>query len=155
MRVANHAEAIFGESKNTRTQDASWLNAELRGSQFSDLRLGKRLRQFMEHLWTGVGMSIPFACQDWANTKAAYRFLDNPKVSEIEILEGHFQSTAERFAATEGLVLMLQDTTEFSYKREKSEAIGVTHLKKTAHSNEDGRPQYRTQCGFLCIQIWW
>ena len=103
----------------------------------------------MEHLWTGVGMSIPFACQDWANTKAAYRFLDNPKVSEMEILEGHFQSTAERFAATEGLVLVLQDTTEFSYKREKPEAIGVTHLKKTAHSKEDGRPQYRTQCGIL------
>ena len=99
MRVANHAEAISGESKNTRSQDASWLNAKLRGSQFSDLRLGKRLRQFMGHLWTGVGMSIPFACQDWANTKAAYRFLDNPKVSEMEILEGHFQSTAERFAA--------------------------------------------------------
>ncbi len=48
-------------------------------------------------------MSIPFACQDWANTKAAYRFLDNENVSESEILEGHFQSTAERFAATEGL----------------------------------------------------
>ncbi len=46
-------------------------------------------------------MSIPFACQDWANTKAAYRFLDNENVSESEILEGHFQSTAERFAATE------------------------------------------------------
>jgi hypothetical protein len=67
----------------------------------------------MGHLWSGVGISIPFACQDWANTKAAYRFLDNPSLSEMGTLEGHFQSAAERFAATESLVLVLQDTTEF------------------------------------------
>lgn len=135
--------------QNTDNNDAIWLDTELQGSQFKDLRLGKRLRQLMGNLWSGVGMSIPLACQDWANTKAAYRFLDNENVSEMEILEGHFQSTAERFAATKGLVLVLQDTTEFSYKREKSDAIGVIHKYKTAQSDSDGRPTFRTQCGIL------
>ncbi|WP_260687612.1 IS4/Tn5 family transposase DNA-binding protein [Rhizobium laguerreae] len=27
-----------------------------------------------------MGGSIPFACQDWVNTKAAYRFFSNPNV---------------------------------------------------------------------------
>jgi hypothetical protein len=34
----------------------------------------------------------PLACQDWANTKAAYRFLSKGQVKEHTILEGHFQS---------------------------------------------------------------
>jgi len=73
-----------------------------------------------------MGQSIPLVCQDWANTKAAYRFFSNERVSEADILAGHFQSTRDRTAATDGLVLVLHDTTEFSYTRENSEAIGIT-----------------------------
>ena len=40
----------------------------------------------------GIGESIPYACQDWANTKAAYRFFSNDDVSEDQILAGHFQT---------------------------------------------------------------
>lgn len=50
-------------------------------------------------------------------------------LAEADILAGHFQSTRDRAAATEGLVLVLHDTTEFSYQREKSEAIGVTKTR--------------------------
>jgi hypothetical protein len=58
-----------------------------------------------------IGESIPLACQDWANTKAAYRFLANEKVSEQTILAGHFQSTRERFSATEHEpILILHDS---------------------------------------------
>ena len=69
--------------------------------------------------WVGrVGESLPMACQDWAATKAAYGFLSNDRVSEAEILAGHFQATRDRFVAHDGPVLVLQDTTEFSFKRE-------------------------------------
>ncbi len=71
-----------------------------------------------------MGESLPLACQDWANTKAAYRFFSNERVSEAEILAGHFQSTAGRFAAAEGPILVLQDTTEFTYKRERPDLVG-------------------------------
>jgi hypothetical protein len=40
------------------------------------------------------------ACQDWANTKAAYRFLANPKVDEGDILGGHFAATRQRYDLT-------------------------------------------------------
>ncbi|WP_338028039.1 transposase DNA-binding-containing protein, partial [Bradyrhizobium oropedii] len=48
-------------------------------------------------------------CQDWANTKAAYRFFSNERVSEADVLSGHFKSTRERIAAAKGSVLVLHD----------------------------------------------
>lgn len=88
-----------------------WIE-KLSGSSFSDERLGKRLRKLMESMGNAIGSTIPLACQDWANTKAAYRFFSNDRVSEAEILAGHFTATRDRFTATEGPILVLQDTTE-------------------------------------------
>jgi hypothetical protein len=87
-------------------------------------------------------------CQDWANTKAAYRFFSNDRVNEADILAGHFQSTRDRTLATDDLVLVLHDTTEFTYQREKSEAIGIT---KSINSGRDkaGRLRSHTVCGIL------
>ncbi|MCP3372752.1 hypothetical protein [Bradyrhizobium cajani] len=67
---------------------------------------------------------------------------------EADILTGHFQSTRDRAAAAEGLALVLHDTTEFSYQREKSEAIGIT---KSINSGRDkaGRLRSNTVCGIL------
>jgi hypothetical protein len=95
-----------------------------------------------------MGQSIPLVCQDWANTKAAYRFFSNDRVNEADILAGHFQSTRDRTAVTDGLVLVLHDTTEFTYQREKPEAIGIT---KSINSGRDkaGRLRSHTVCGIL------
>ncbi|MGT2455358.1 IS4/Tn5 family transposase DNA-binding protein [Cupriavidus basilensis] len=49
-----------------------------------------------------MGQTIPFACEDWANTKAAYRFLANDRVSEHDTLGGHFRANAQRAGSTEG-----------------------------------------------------
>ena len=108
-----------------RGSDA-WFDRELAGCNFADERLSKRLRKLVAQIGSAMGQSIPLVCQDWANTKAAYRFFSNERVSEADILAGHFQSTRDRTAATDGLVLVLHDTTEFSYTRENSEAIGIT-----------------------------
>ena len=44
-----------------------------------------------------MGESIPLVCQDWADTKAAYRFFSEERVIEEHNLGGHFQSTCDRF----------------------------------------------------------
>ena len=107
-------------------QAGTWLDTELDVCDLADQRLTKRLRKVLTQLGGAMGQSIPHACQDWANTKAAYRFISNDRVSEAEILAGHFRSTGERIGAHDGLILMLHDTTEFSYRRERPEAIGIT-----------------------------
>ncbi len=95
-----------------------------------------------------MGQSIPFACQDWANAKGAYRFLSNDRVNEADILAGHFQSTRDRAGAAEGLIFVLHDTTEFTFQREDSSAIGIT---KSVNSGRDkaGRVRSHAVCGIL------
>ncbi|WP_244607792.1 IS4/Tn5 family transposase DNA-binding protein [Bradyrhizobium vignae] len=82
-----------------------------RGCEFKGRAARRQIPQTAHADWKRHGQSIPLVCQDWANTKAAYRFFSNDRVSEADILAGHFQSTRDRAAATEGLVLVLHDTT--------------------------------------------
>ena len=125
----------------------SWLEREVAGCQFEDVRHGKRFRTLLAQLSEQVGGSIPFACQDWAATKAAYRFLSNERISEENILRGHFLCTRKRTAAAGASpVLVLHDTTEFIYRREEPHAIGIVHKQQTRY---DSRPRYHTTSGVL------
>ena len=129
-------------------EGASWLDEELAGSTFADARLGQRLRRLLEQLGGAMGASLPLACQDWAATKAAYRFFDNDRVSEAQILAGHFAATASRVAVTEGPLLILHDTTEFVYHRVRPEPIGLTGQYPCRNTSYDRR-QFYTVCGLL------
>jgi len=102
----------------------------------------------MQSLSNGLGNPIPLACQDWAATKAAYRFLDTPRVDEGVILAGHFEATRSRFAASFGLAFVLHDTTEFSYQRAHPKKIGKIG-KTFVGKDKKGRAQNRTVCGLL------
>jgi hypothetical protein len=126
----------------------SWIDRELAACELADARLDARLRTLLEQIGDAVGESVPMACQDWANAKAAYRFFSNDRVNEADILAGHLQATKERFTATQGPILVLHDTTEFSFQRENPEKIGmitITHGRK----GKDRRPKPRTVCGIL------
>src|SRR5918998_455853 len=103
-----------------------WWEDELAGCVFVDERLGQRLRKLIERMAGAIGASLPLAGQDWANTKAAYRFFCHDRDSEAQILAGHFQATHDRFAATDGPILVIQDTTEFTFQRQRAEAVGIT-----------------------------
>ncbi len=130
------------------SQDKETIESEADGSRFPDARLERRFRKLLGQLWDGVGRPIPLACQDWAATKAAYRFLSNERVSEAEILAGHFESTRERFAAGSSVVLVLHDTSEFCYTREANSPLGF--LGKAYLSNvKKGRSRLHTQRGIL------
>lgn len=126
----------------------SWINDEPAGCKFKDARLGTRFRSLLERMSDGIGGSIPLVCQGWVATKAAYRFLSNDSVDETSILGCHFQSTRERFAATDGPILVLQDTTEFSYQRERPHLIGKPH-KTNSGRDQQGRLRRHTVCGIL------
>src|SRR5487761_468550 len=123
-----------------------WIERELAASTLPDARLEKRLRHLVEQLAKGVGRSIPLACQDWAASKAAYRFFSNGQVSEEQILAGHFAATRERIGCGKGLFLVVHDTTEFTYKREDMPAVGLVS-KGSVRKDAQGRPVYFTTCG--------
>jgi len=122
-----------------------WVEREIEGCQFPDTRLKTRFAKLLGQLGETIGGALPAACQDWAATKAAYRFFDNSRVDESVILAGHFAATKSRLAAAKGPILVLHDTTEFSFQRKRPQEIGKTRLL----------PSYRigakpiTQCGLL------
>ena len=125
-----------------------WFDEELSGCRLGDGRLDRRLRQLVERMEVGFGDSIPLACQDWASTKAAYRFFSNERVSEEDILRGHFDATRHRFAASDGPILVLHDTAEFVWKRRRPEAVGFT-TKVSSGKDKRGRERMHTLCGLL------
>ena len=116
-------------SNERDVEKTHWVDQEVLASEFKDKRLGKRFKTVLRQLSEAIAESIPWACQDWASTKAAYRFFDNERVSDDEILSGHFRSTRERFAVTQTKILVLHDTTQLSYRRQN---IGLLHKPKYA-----------------------
>ncbi|WP_370990791.1 transposase DNA-binding-containing protein [Bradyrhizobium sp. DN5] len=69
---------------------------EIDKTAFKAARLGRRFSELLKQIGDGMGGSIPFARQDWANTKAAYRFFANECMEEANILSGHFAATRAR-----------------------------------------------------------
>jgi Transposase DNA-binding/Transposase DDE domain len=122
-----------------------WVERELEGCEFPDQRLKSRLGKVLGVLGERIGETLPAAFQDWAATKAAYRFFSNPRVNESIILAGHFAATRSRMAAIKGLILILHDTTEFSFQRARPDAIGKTHVIV----DRKDRPGSFTVCGLL------
>ena len=68
-------------------KEQNWIEDEFRLSTFKDNRLKTRLIKIITSLSLGIGKSIPMAFQDWANTKATYRFLSNKNFTEKESLQ--------------------------------------------------------------------
>jgi hypothetical protein len=70
--------------------------------------------------------SIPSACKGWQETKAAYRYFDNPKVDSAAILAPHKAATLTR-VANYPRVFVIQDTTNLDYTSQANkQGVGPT-----------------------------
>src|SRR5689334_23722523 len=112
-KPGTHVEKV----KSVGWEDKGWIDQELNGAYFQDVRLGRRLRTLLGLMSNEIGQSIPFVCQDWANTKAAYRLFSNARITEEQILSGHVASTQARARSVNNAILVLHDTSEFSYQK--------------------------------------
>lgn len=126
----------------------NWVETETSGCGLGGVRLNRRLGAMLESRGDRSGKSQPTAFQDWSNTKYAYRFFSNDNVSEDKILQGHFASSALCIRATDGPILILQDTAEFTFKRSAPEKTGFTKVS-TGRKLKDGRFQKHAICGLL------
>ena len=135
-------------SGDTGAGTTGWHDDEIVSAGLPDKRLARRFGRRLDQMSAAPGQPVPAACGDWAATKAAYRFFDNPRVTEHGMLAGHFAATAMRCAASEGPILILQDTTEFIYSRAQPGKIGFT---KTINAGryKAGQPNMVILCGVL------
>ena len=135
-----------------------WVKEELKSVDIGDKRLDKRLMMLVSAMARNPEESIPLACESHAATKAAYRFFDDVHVQAEDICSAHIQSTVERVKDLEGVLLVIQDTTDFNFTHHPG-IEGLGHLNNTflkglkMHSglavSQDGVPQ-----GLLHLLIW-
>lgn len=92
----------------------AWVFAELVHTDLGDPRRTKRLIQLVSALAANPACSLPEACRSWADTKGAYRFLDNEDVEPQELLSGHRRSTLQRIGE-HPMILAVQDTTAYNF----------------------------------------
>lgn len=128
---------------------SEWSDKETQSCQFQDKRIGDRFRQILAAVGSLPGESIPQACQNWAETKAVYRFLSNERVNAQNILSGHIHETSKRITACEGPVLVLHDTCEFIFKRKDPKPIGSTRKLPSNERINGAFGLSRTACGCL------
>ena len=76
-----------------------WAEQEFETIDLGDPRLNRRAVLLAERLGQKPGASIPGACENWAETAAAYRFLRNEQVNCEEVMTAHAQFRGQKARA--------------------------------------------------------
>ncbi|MGQ7846344.1 IS4 family transposase [Granulosicoccus sp. 3-233] len=100
-----------------------WASEEFETIDLGDKHLDKRAVLLAEQFSANATKSIPDACGGWAETRAAYRFVDNPSVDFWKILGPHIEATEQRMRACP-VVLCLQDTTTLDFNGKDIDGLG-------------------------------
>ena len=129
------------------------ISDEFEGSEFGD----KRLNRISEAFVKNSEKSIPESFEGWSETKSAYRFMSNPKITREEILRSHTSKTVERLKEHD-IILAVQDTTSLDFTNHKRinglgyldqmTASGII-MHTTLATTEEGKP-----LGILSQQCW-
>lgn len=112
------------------TSDEHWAVKEFAQAELQDERLNRRVQELAVSLGQQPNAPINQACEEWPDTKAAYRFFDNDEVTPARVLEPHQEQTVERMRKHE-LVLAVQDTTFLNYTHHpQTEGLGEIGTKE-------------------------
>ena len=121
-----------------------WASDELDTIDLGDARLNKRAASLAEALAQSPTASIPGACHDWAEVRAAYRFFDHEDVDFWGVLDPHIRST-ERRMSEHPVVLCLQDTTSLDFNGQ--DIAGLGPLNYEAQRGLNVHPTYAVTPG--------
>jgi len=134
----------------------SWAEEEMEGLNLGDERLNKRAIRMLDCFSGKPTLSIPGACNGWAETQAAYRFFAQEEVECSDILGPHQQQTERRMREQE-VVLCIEDTTELDFNGQRIEGLG--RLSYEAQRGMYVHPTYavtadRVPLGVLNAWVW-
>jgi transposase-like protein/transposase Tn5 family protein len=135
----------------------SWAWTEFGEADLGDARRTERLVSLARTLAARPAASLPEACTDPAQLKAAYRFFSNGAVTPETLLASHVAATQHRIAQVP-VVLAVQDTTELDYTSHPA-TTGLGYLNDTrhrgllVHSTLALTPE-RLPLGVLAQQVW-
>ena len=105
----------------------AWVENEMDGLDLGDSRLNDRCVAIISALGSKPSLSIPAACNGWAETQATYRFFANDSVTPEAIMKPHRDATLKRMSQ-ESVVVLAQDTTVLNLTRPSEQIAGAGPL---------------------------
>ncbi len=136
-----------------------WIEKECQNTDFGDKRLENRYIKILEDFSKSPMESIPASSGGWSETIAAYRFMNNPKISYNKIFQGHKHSTLERISHNEHpYILAIQDTTSIDLTDHRS-SNNLGHIENSKHRGLFIHPTIavtpsRVNLGMIDVSIW-
>lgn len=91
-----------------------WAAHDYSTADFNDARLTQRFISLISNLADQPGKSLPEALGSWSESKAAYRFFDNDKVTPDAIYDADRKVTLDKIQH-HPVILAVQDTTSFNF----------------------------------------
>jgi hypothetical protein len=91
-----------------------WAASEFGAAQLYDSRRTDRLVFMAQQLAQHPGGTMPQAFPAWADLRAAYRFMDQPKVTHRQIQQPHWERSREQ-CRLPGEYLIIEDTMFLDY----------------------------------------
>jgi len=104
-------------------ESGAWVDEEFETLDLGDPRRDRRAKELLKRFAAKPTASIPGACDGWAETMAAYRFLGNDEVEWQDMMQPHWDRTAARMQQFP-VVLCLADTTELDFNGQEIEGTG-------------------------------
>ena len=102
----------------------SWAERTFGSVQLHDLRRTRRAVKAATNLAENPLGSLPAQMHTWKETKALYRWLDEPEVTFAALMQPHIQQSREQ-ATSSPVVLLVQDTTDIDLShRRKISGVG-------------------------------
>src|SRR5579859_3326465 len=97
-------------------ESLNWVDNELGGLNLNDIRLNNKCTDILKAMFSSPTKSINASFDGWDETKAAYRFFDNSKVTPEKILHPHYKKTIERMDKRK-IILFVQDTSDINFSK--------------------------------------
>src|ERR1700722_1136858 len=136
----------------------SWIEAELRTADLNHERLEHRFQLVLDRLARKPSFKFTAACRGRAEVKAAYRFVNTPRVTPQAILAPHRDATLQRIGQYR-VVIVAQDTTETDLTRKHERLTGAGPLNGPNRlgfhvHNLLAMPPQRLPLGVVAATIW-
>jgi hypothetical protein len=106
-----------------RDDAGAWVDEEFETLDLGDPRRDRRAKELVKRFASRPTASIPGACEGWAETIAAYRFLGNEHIDWRDMMQPHWDRTTARMGQSP-VVLCIADTTELNFNGQDIEGAG-------------------------------
>lgn len=139
---------------------SAWTEQELASLDLNDKRRDERARRLVQRMIDKPEASIPQACENIAEAKAAYRFMSNPGVEPDAIRNALSDACCKRIGR-EKIVFAVQDTTSLDFTgHDATEGLGPlgggdgsagdgVFVHSVIAVDDKGTP-----CGLLWQKVW-